>query len=118
MPLTAFHLFPKLPLELQQNIWKHSLSEPRAISLEGGGTVLETPEEGKYFEEHYLIKASDHIPATLHCNSESREVATMKYTYCFEKQLKRKGIFFDLNSDMLYFTYQWALSAFCHMEVP
>jgi 2EXR family len=117
MPLTTF-IFPKPPLKLQQNIWKHSLSEPRVVSLKGRGTFLEIPEGGKYFEEHYLIKASYHIPAALHCNSESREVATMKYTYCFEKKLKGKGIFFDLNSDMLYFTDQWALSAVRQMEVP
>jgi hypothetical protein len=118
MPLTTFHLFPKLPLELQRNIWEHSLSESRVVSIKRRGRVLEIPEGSKYFEEHYLITASYHIPGALHCTSESREVAKMKYTYCFEKQLQGKGIFFDFDRDMLYFTDQWALSAFYDMEVP
>ncbi len=56
-PLTQFHLFPKLPLEIQLMVWGAAEPEPRVVM------------QSKNSEK---IKAKRHVPAVLHACRQSR----------------------------------------------
>lgn len=69
-PLHEFHYFPKLPVEIQDMIWKHALNVPKCISL-----------EYSTMEEEYSI-CVNRKPAVAVVNRASRHLAKIhNYLY-------------------------------------
>ncbi|KAE9379376.1 hypothetical protein N431DRAFT_553610 [Stipitochalara longipes BDJ] len=92
-PLTEFHLFNKLPPELQQRIWKFSLPGPRTIFL--------TSPKGRSGLEIFQPKSRP--PAILQVCAQSRAVALRILQPAFENPVHLRGAytFFDFEIDSL-----------------
>ena len=67
--LSEFGLFPKLPLELRQIIWRYSLPDRRAVEV--------------FYDETVECISPCALPAALHVSSEARGVAFDSYELLF-----------------------------------
>ncbi|CZR66754.1 uncharacterized protein PAC_16655 [Phialocephala subalpina] len=85
--LESFTLFPELPTEIRQEIWKLTL-QPRAIE------VKYNPTHGFYTE----VKT----PAALSVNKDSRDAVKFLYPLCFGSILHEPAIVFNFSKDTLY----------------
>ena len=75
-PLQTFIPFPKLPLEVQAEIWRYALSIPRIIELEGNGVI----------EHEGCTVVNCCVPSLLHVSLASRKIALQHLTTLWEKQ--------------------------------
>ena len=73
--LTEFTLFPKLPIELRREIWKHVSFEPRIIKLFDFRGCFSTRRVG----------GQSKIPPLLHASKEARSVGLRHYKLCWER---------------------------------
>ncbi|KAE9370354.1 hypothetical protein N431DRAFT_468415 [Stipitochalara longipes BDJ] len=90
----TFKLFPKLPVELRQIIWRYSLPGPRVVAVFCWSNV-----------EHAFCKSTSPIPTALHVNKEARSVALQSYKARFSissDPAKPAKIYFDSEIDSLY----------------
>jgi hypothetical protein len=86
--LKAFTLFPKLPIEIRQAIWKFTL-KPRVIE------ITHTTERGYY--------SRGNVPVALRVNKDSRNAVGFLYPLCFGSILHKPRIVFNFSMDTLYF---------------
>lgn len=86
--LEKFTLFPKLPIEIRQAIWKTTL-KPRAVEIEHG------VDRGFYSRVH--------VPVALRVNKDSRNAVGLLYPLCFGSVLHQPRIVFNFSLDTLYF---------------
>jgi hypothetical protein len=100
-PLEEFTLFPKLPQEMQLEIWKRA--RPAARVVEINVKVDENNNET-------LIATSD-FPVLLHVYQISRELSLKSYTPCFASILQ-KPVYFDHKRDELLLGSSQALHEF------
>jgi hypothetical protein len=103
--LTTFTLFPKLPFELREEIWKITSNKPHTI-------------EGRYNYRTGVWSSANNPPSVLYTCHESRVVALKAYklafhTFCtvpYKNRIPR--IWFNDKQDMLYInrkTFFWHL---------
>jgi hypothetical protein len=98
--LTTFHLFPALPRELRDRIWKLSLPPPRILHVRPVGGPA-----GGYNRlnpwSYYATKPSygGRHPAILFANSESRSEALRYLTFHFKA-------YWNLEIDTLYLEHR------------
>ena len=105
----TFTSFPKLPAELQNQIWSDALPGPKVvtISLKHGYN-----RRGRPATQCHVSKAPIHLLSILHTCYASRTVALKRYRVTFEKQLRRP-IYFDFNNDVLHLSsYEAAMKFF------
>jgi hypothetical protein len=92
-PLTEFHIFKKLPTELQHRVWKLSLPGPRTVFL--------TSPKGRPGLEFFQPKSRP--PAILQACAQSRAVAlrTLKPAFENPEHLRGAYTYFDFDIDIL-----------------
>lgn len=110
MALTEFTLFPKLPAELRDQIWKFALPGPRTITI-SVRRCSENQAEGE--RRGFTFNSSDFrteansqglLPTTLlHACHESREIVLGRYELAFLEPLQDNGTWIDWDRDCLYF---------------
>jgi hypothetical protein len=112
----SFAFFPKLPIEIRQQIWKLNMPGPRIVNIshdpEGMRIVeLDQTESGR--NPFWKAKANaGPVPALLHVNDEARSLLLKHYTLCFEKQTQGHPIYFDVARDTLCLPTREAIHAF------
>lgn len=80
-PLTEFHFFPKLPIELRLKIWKNALPGPRYIEFDNGGyfaPIFDT--ESRSFAQPWQIRCDEVAPSLFFTTREARSVVLEKYS--------------------------------------
>jgi hypothetical protein len=75
-----FHLFPELPRELRNKIWKLASHEPRIITLDEKQRLRSSV----YTWKSTVLKQRRH-PSILHTSQEAREEGLRYYELCKEK---------------------------------
>jgi len=88
-PLTEFHLFPKLPIELRRMIWRHCLPGPRLVEL-------------LYDEDIGACTSSAPLPTCLWICSESRKEVKLFYRLLFATDRAEATIYLDPRIDEVY----------------
>jgi 2EXR family len=99
-----FTLFKRLPQETQDAIWKFAIEaiEPRVVEI-WEGYRKESP-DGEYpWPWTGEFTSSCPIPGVLHACCDSQRLALKRWKLCFAFERQPAKIFFDLNSDILYF---------------
>jgi hypothetical protein len=98
----TFTLFPKLPPELRNMVWRFAASEPRVVKI-----FSERPNPKDWtstIADHQIYSDSrQHIPPILQATSESRRVALKFYTPAFASRIGYP-IYFNFSYDILYLT--------------
>lgn len=87
-PLSTFTLFPNLPTELQDKIWRGALPGPRIIQLH-------------YLNGRFSFRGA-RPPPVLHACRASREVALSVFEPAFTRDGQRVPVYIDLAHDTLY----------------
>ncbi len=77
--LAEFTLFPKLPLELRNKIWRHTTEDTRIIKL----YEIQTISTAYGWESS--VKGQSRHPAIMQVNQESRCEGRKNYKLCYEK---------------------------------
>jgi len=125
--LTEFTLFPKLPAELRDQIWKFALPGPRTI------TVIRRPLKNWAYryttitdrlrrtrlglptgKNDQFVKANTRgvLPTPLiHACHESRQIVLRRYELAFAEFLHEDPIYFSFDYDCLYFEDTMAFQA-------
>lgn len=102
-PITSFAQsfphFPELPTEIRLQIWRHSLSGPRAVEVDYG--------HGSEF-----LYSGYPPPIKLHICRESRIEALEHYELAFDSRPNACRIYFNLSRDGLHFRYGDTFSIF------
>jgi hypothetical protein len=90
---SQFTVFPKLPIELRLNIWKHAFPAPRHVELVGSCVFGPVDFLGTRGTQHRKLNhLQNEFPVTLSINSESRQETMKHYKLLFVKEdLARKG---------------------------
>jgi hypothetical protein len=87
-PAPEFHLFPKLPIEIRQEILSYLIPEARIVTIwsaKGGGATGREQKERKQIEKKQGGPST--VPTVLlHVNKELREFAMRWYTLSFGLQ--------------------------------
>ncbi|KAG0649317.1 hypothetical protein D0Z07_4368 [Hyphodiscus hymeniophilus] len=89
--LTSFASFLKLPIEIQEMIWDHTL-EPRTLEIEYG------------FQQGFHTRAK--TPIALRACPQSRKAVSKAYHTSFGSLLHKPNIVFNPSLDTLYFDAQ------------
>ena len=106
-PLEEFTLFPKLPQEMQLEIWKRARPAARVVEIK-----VKVDEKNK----ETLIAISD-FPILLQVCQVSRELSLKSYTPCFASILQ-KPVYFDHKRDELLLGSSQALRGFtCNLAL-
>ncbi|KAM0215440.1 hypothetical protein ACHAQI_003237 [Fusarium lateritium] len=99
-PLTQFHPFLRLPLEIQDEIWKHLLTRKRTLHIR-----LETVGKSDY---NILLEECEIISSVFHVHRESRRCALRYYRvqlpchyFWDHKRSKGQTLYFNLELDTL-----------------
>ena len=112
----TFGLFPKLPPELRNKIWKLSLPGPRVIRITHDPRNMATvkiQEIGAGPSPFWRAKANaGPVPALLHVNKEARSLASQYYSLAFEKQTQGRPVYFDAPRDTLHLPNREGIRAF------
>jgi len=95
-----FTLFPALPTEIRDKIWKESLPGPRLIQV-GWNLWTEELEDGSAID-YYKCISNSNAPAMLHTCHDSREIALKFFRLSFADDLKYP-VYFDIQRDILVF---------------
>jgi len=94
-PAQTFPFFPKLPVELQTQIWMHALPGPRVIEIhKKWKTIIKG-----LAQQEYGSALVDPI-ALLQTCLQSREIAFKFYKLAFSSQLTRP-VYFDATTDVV-----------------
>jgi hypothetical protein len=107
-----FTLFPKLPPELRDMVWKFTLPDPRILNL-----LCHRPthndQEPILFSRDAVSKANVNGVATplLHTCSRSRQIALGRYERAFNDLLDHP-IYFDWERDTVYMKLKASFAAF------
>lgn len=115
-PLVTFHVFPRLPQELQDEIWQQALPGPRLITIAQrlSGTLAGLSMNQVASNIHLLrntIRALVQPPVLLQVTIKSRSVALQRYQPMFPNVLS-DPVFVDPDVDILHFYNHRALAAF------
>jgi hypothetical protein len=86
--LAFFSLFPKLPREIRDMIWRHTL-EPRTVELQ--------------YSLNHGFYTRTLLPITLRACPDSRNAIIKSYPLSFGSQLHSPDIVFNFSIDTLYF---------------
>ena len=109
---TEFHQFPKLPLELQLEVWKLAIAEPRVVAIKTTTANSWEKVDGRMERNtNYYLKLTNTIPATLHTCQISRQEALKTYKPSFQAQIG-KPIYFNGVKDILFFNSYKDVSMF------
>jgi hypothetical protein len=142
-----FTLFPKLPIELRDIIWKYAASEPRFIKIMYTGeddSDSYSDEDAEFNSDSYSTNKNEDdyprqpiglreeslktfykfkttryiVPSILRTNKESREVGNSIYHMSFERELGGSAIWVDFARDIIFFDHEYTLLAFLGIEKP
>jgi hypothetical protein len=80
-----FTLFPKLPLELRDTIWKLALPRPQTVEIH------------EYRDRPFKLP----VPVVLHVDQEARRLAKRHYTLSLEGLRKQGQVYIDFHVDTL-----------------
>ncbi|KUJ16878.1 uncharacterized protein LY89DRAFT_733882 [Mollisia scopiformis] len=80
-----FPLFPQLPVELRDLIWKHAAFEPRVIYIRHARVRDNCTDVSLFHRGHQKYQDQPIVPILLQVNRQSREEGLRHYTKCFEK---------------------------------
>jgi 2EXR family len=107
-----FALFPKLPPELRDMVWKFMLPDPRILNLLCHRPT-HTDQEPILFSHDPVSKANINVVATplLHTCSRSRQIALGRYERAFDGLLNHP-IYFDWERDTVYMKLKTSFAAF------
>jgi hypothetical protein len=107
-----FTLFPKLPPELRDVVWKFTLPDPRILTLLCHRISL-TDQKPILFTTDAVSKANVNAVATplLHTCSRSRQIALGRYECAFDGLLNHP-IYFDWERDTVYMKLKTSFAAF------
>jgi hypothetical protein len=107
-----FTLFPKLPSELRDMVWKFTLPDPRILTLLCHRPT-HTYQEPILFSRGPVSKANTNVVATplLHTCSRSRQIALGRYERAFDDLLNHP-ICFDWERDTVYMKLKTSFAAF------
>ncbi|KAH7357156.1 hypothetical protein BKA65DRAFT_423996 [Rhexocercosporidium sp. MPI-PUGE-AT-0058] len=92
-----FKVFPKLPLELRNMVWKEAARVPQLVKI---GL---NPSAHRYIGE---VVNFTKPPALLHVCTESRRVALPEYEVAFAKWSTGDGIYFNFERDAISFDFK------------
>ncbi|OWP02327.1 hypothetical protein B2J93_3115 [Marssonina coronariae] len=106
-----FKLFPTLPLELREMIWKFADAGPKIVTI----YIKERGAEDALVTGNFLVAASYKIPEVLHTNREARRVAKGVIDYAFGKNLGNP-VYFDWSRDALVFRTWGAMAHFYQLS--
>ncbi|TVY14626.1 hypothetical protein LARI1_G006159 [Lachnellula arida] len=90
-PPTAFHSFPKLPLELQLRVWEFSITAAYV--------------DIKWDSTQRVFASNRKIPALLHVSQTSRREGLKHYRLSFASSPEFARIYFSPELDTAYFTW-------------
>ncbi|TEY19392.1 hypothetical protein BOTCAL_1903g00010 [Botryotinia calthae] len=83
--LSTFHLFPKLPAELREMIWKEACRDERTVTVFSSDRVLDAGHtKGNGVLPFYTFRSLNLIPGVLHANIEARSIAMKLYMPVFD----------------------------------
>jgi len=111
---TTFTCFPKLPMELQLQIWESADQDPMAVKIIEANHRVVKRCDGEDFEREVVrlqAKAIYTIPPMLHACRTARAVALPGYELCFEEYLGHP-VYFRYGLDELHFEEPNALCSF------
>jgi hypothetical protein len=94
----VFTLFPELPKELRDMIWRHAIPPPRIVAF--NNTEVISAERQPFRVP--VVSAEIKTPAILHICRDSRELGLQFYKQAFKFEL-RKPIYFDFDRDLVQF---------------
>lgn len=124
-PASEFTIFPKLPLELKDMIWKFALPDPRIVGITSHaiGDPDQIPYSSDYedgvLNESFVFKVDvNALPMGLFLAcSRSRKIALQRYELAFGSRLTHP-IYFDFKRDTLYLYGWYTYSYFLGYEDP
>jgi hypothetical protein len=97
----TFHMFARLPGEVQDIIWQSAINSvgQRIVDIIGY-----SPRKSVRYAPHTVYYGSHcPIPSLLHACRRSRHLALKRWKLCFAVEGHPARIFFDLSDDILYF---------------
>jgi hypothetical protein len=96
-PLTKFHLFPALPPELRNAIWKYHLPRERIVR------IYFFPHDNPGYRKHrYSFGSTDPVPLLSNACHESRTLFLWRYKRdAFKHPKNANGCFFNFQQDIL-----------------
>jgi 2EXR family len=109
VPLSEFHLFPKLPPEIRSIIWKCAIPGQLAVHVIPQGVPKDPkparqPEECKYRLRYGPGGFMDYIPTVLlHICKESRSLAGKRFKPFIGGPWGNLPLYFDFVGDTLFF---------------
>lgn len=104
-------LFPQLPPELRLRIWDLNLPTSRFVTIRCGSDNLDSPvadvphnnDPTWWTNSSVLCTSPAPVPANLHTCAESRAHALTKYRLSFSYAQQEPRIYFNPNTDVVYF---------------
>lgn len=99
--LSCFHPFPRLPQELQCEIWKIASLEPRTVKLLLKPHLHPTFLDRDGQPHHSRVFCLDPVPGCLHASHGSRAIAKTVYTRPFTTEPKGRFIWVNLDVDTI-----------------
>ena len=109
VPLSEFHVFPKLPPEIRRMVWSIAIPGQRAIRLIPRRPTKIMNQDAAAAKQTYRLcygprGFTDHIPTILlHVCKESRTFALNRYKPFLGSPLGDLPIYFDFEGDTLVF---------------
>ena len=96
-PLTKFHLFPALPPELRNAIWKYHLPRERIVRI-----LFFACDNPSYRKHKYRFDSTDPVPLLSNACHESRTLFLWRYKRdAFKHPKNINGCFFNFQQDIL-----------------
>jgi hypothetical protein len=114
---SKFTLFPDLPKELQDVIWKLALPKPRVLSVTRYNP--HTNPRTNFYLQHgvsqfdYIIDVNPVPTLLLHTSQEARAATLRQYQPAFNGILRAGPTYFDFERDSILFTNWSTLRTFC-----
>jgi hypothetical protein len=114
-----FTPFPKLPIELRRMVWLSAFPKQRVITITANGYKEEKKRhDSTYHHWVYRAKATYTVPSLLQVHGESRMIGQEIYRKAFGEQLGGRAIWFNFNTDILFFEDHIALAHFHGGHLP
>jgi hypothetical protein len=122
-PLTEFHKFVDLPIEIRMKVWKKLIKQPRLIEIEHDPRIwnqkkrsqFQCPKDHRSWRVAYRSRTT---PVVLQINKETREEALKSYVRirCEQKfaSNKWKEVYYNPQIDIIYFGQNACINTIHH----
>ncbi|KAL2073050.1 hypothetical protein VTL71DRAFT_10374 [Oculimacula yallundae] len=104
IPIEEFTLFPKLPLEMRREVFKHILPEPQSIFVFNNG-YTQTIATDRVTRKTFMYRAAAlyKVPRLLQVNRETRQEVMIFHRPAFATNFGGVPIYYNRKTDLLQF---------------